>query len=118
MSNPSPIDPTALETMLEMVGGDQTFVADLIDTYLADSPALFADLHKALETSDAVLLRRTAHTLKSNSENFGATQLAAIARTLEERGKQNEFNEVDELLASATTEYTRVEAALIAARPV
>jgi HPt (histidine-containing phosphotransfer) domain-containing protein len=113
----NPIDPTALEAMLAMVGGDQAFVADLIDTYLADSPALFADLHKAFATNDAVLLRRIAHTLKSNSENFGATQLAAIARALEERGKQNEFSQVSDLITTAATEYARVEAALIAARP-
>jgi HPt (histidine-containing phosphotransfer) domain-containing protein len=116
MADANPIDSHALEAMLEMVGGDTAFLAEMIDTYLADSPQLLDDLGRAVAAEDAELLRRVAHSLKSNSEGFGAMALAAIARRLEELGKAKALEGAAALLAEATAEYERVQAALRVAR--
>ena len=117
MADTNPINPEALEIMLQMVGGDTAFLAEMIDTYLADSPQLLTDLGQAVAAGDAELLRRAAHSLKSNSENFGAHALAAIARALEELGKRGELAGAAALVAKGTAEYERVQPALLAARP-
>ena len=117
MADNSPLDPAALETMLQMVGGDTAFLAEMIDAYLADSPQLLAELRQALNTRDPELLRRAAHSLKSNSENFGAHTLAALARKLEELGKTGSLADAYHLTEQVGAEYEQVRRALEIARP-
>jgi HPt (histidine-containing phosphotransfer) domain-containing protein len=113
----NPINPEALDAMLEMLGGDTAFLAEMIDSYLADSPQLLANIQRAVASGDAELLRRMAHSLKSNSEGFGATTLAALARHLEDLGRVGDTASASALLADVISEYGRVQTALIAVRP-
>ena len=59
------------------------FVAELIDTFAEDARELIATLRRALAETDVDAFRRAAHSLKSNGETLGATELAALARELE-----------------------------------
>jgi histidine phosphotransfer protein HptB len=59
------------------------FVAELVDTFAEESPQILADLRSALLAGDAERFRRAAHSLKSNSNTFGASALGELARTLE-----------------------------------
>ena len=117
MTDARVLDPTALQAMLDMVGGDTAFLAEMIATYLVDSPQLLADLGQAVAGGNADLLRRSAHSLKSNSAGFGAHTLATLARQLEDIGKQGSTDGAAPMLAEAGAEYERVQAALLAARP-
>ncbi len=72
-------------TELQDAAGTE-FVADLVDTYLEDAPALIAELRSARAAADADRFRRAAHSLKSNSHTFGASALGALARELELKG--------------------------------
>ncbi len=110
---PDPIlDPTALDTLLATVGGDHAFFGEMIDTFLADSPKLIAAMHVALQSKNAQDLRRAAHTLKSNSANFGATNLSQSARELEEMAKAGTLTGVTEKIMGIESEYARVQMAL------
>ena len=62
------------------------FVAELVDTFLEEAPLMLAELRAARAASNADTFRRAAHSLKSNSQTFGATTLAALARSLELAG--------------------------------
>ena len=79
----SPLDAAALEHLLEITGGDQEFVDELVDTYLDDGRAQLAAMRAAADADDPVALLRPAHTLKSSSANVGALDLAELCRTLE-----------------------------------
>ena len=59
------------------------FVAELVDTFLAEAPLMLDDLRSALAAGDKDRFRRAAHSLKSNSNTFGASTLGAMARSLE-----------------------------------
>ena len=59
------------------------FVAELVDTFLQEAPAMLADLRRALAARDVDTFRRAAHSLKSNGNTFGALALGALARDLE-----------------------------------
>ena len=80
----NPIDQTTFDDLRETAGAD--FVAELVDTFLEEAPAMLADLRSARAAADADRFRRAAHSLKSNSHTFGAMALGALAREVELRG--------------------------------
>jgi HPt (histidine-containing phosphotransfer) domain-containing protein len=69
---------------------------------------MLAELRAAQAAGAADAFRRAAHSLKSNSNTFGATRLGALARDLELGGLIADTGPLDALDA----EYQRVAAAL------
>jgi CheY-like chemotaxis protein/HPt (histidine-containing phosphotransfer) domain-containing protein len=106
------LDPDAVATLLELVGGEKALVVELIDSFLEEAPPLFTQLRNSVEQSDAAGLRMAAHTLKSSSTDFGATTLAELCRELEEMGKNGTLEGAAELVAQAEAEYERVQTGL------
>lgn len=80
------IDARIFTELQDSAGAD--FVAELVQTFLEDAPALLQTLRQALQSGDEAAFRRAAHTLKSNGNTFGALGLAELARELEQRGQQ------------------------------
>jgi HPt (histidine-containing phosphotransfer) domain-containing protein len=78
------IDPATFAGLGEMAGAE--FVGELVDTFLEEAPRMLAELREAYAAHDAERFRRTAHSLKSNSNTFGATRLGIAARDLELNG--------------------------------
>src|SRR6185503_19357216 len=64
------LDQTTLDNLVATTDAD--FVRELVDTFLDDSPRLLADMRQALADGNAETLRRSAHSLKSNSASLGA----------------------------------------------
>src|SRR6478736_3149205 len=77
----SVIDGAAFEELQQTAGTE--FVTELVDTFLTEAPLMLAELRSALANGNGERFRRAAHALKSNSNTFGATALAAHARQLE-----------------------------------
>jgi len=112
MGNQDVIDGEVLNTLLESVGGDGEFLAELLDTYFADTPQQFTTMHNAISQNNAEEFRRAAHSLKSNSANFGAIRLSEQAKILEDFGKSGSLDQAGTLLADAEAEYSKVKIAL------
>ena len=112
MGNVEVIDRAVLDSLLESVGGDGEFLAELLDTYYVDTPQQFAAMHEALDTGNTEDFRRAAHSLKSNSANFGAMGLSATAKNLEEMGKTGRLEDAATHLEDAEAEYMEVKSAL------
>ncbi|MEK7123195.1 MAG: Hpt domain-containing protein, partial [Patescibacteria group bacterium] len=53
---------------------------------------LLAAMHAALAGKDVESFRRNAHSMKSNANTFGATELAALAKELEGMGKEGNLD--------------------------
>ncbi len=70
------------------------------------------DLRRALAAKDADKFRRAAHSLKSNSNTFGALTLGAMARELELGGLAKVVESGGQPLDALAQEYSRVAAAL------
>jgi HPt (histidine-containing phosphotransfer) domain-containing protein len=100
------LDPAALEALREL--GDEAFVSDLVDTFVADAPPLLA----ALRGSEVEEVRRAAHTLKSNGATFGATKFSELCRQLEEQAKAGDLTGAAELADRIDQEYAVVVAEL------
>ena len=43
------LDPAAMERLWDLAGGDETFLVELMDTFLEDAPQLLADIRQAVE---------------------------------------------------------------------
>jgi HPt (histidine-containing phosphotransfer) domain-containing protein len=110
------LDLATIGELLDAVGGDHTFVDELVDTFLADAPALLVAIDEALAADDAPSLVGPAHTLKGNSLTLGALELAAVARALEEEGRQGDLSRATDDAERARAELGRVAEALRGAR--
>jgi two-component system sensor histidine kinase/response regulator len=71
-----------------------------------------ANIRRAAEAGDLDGLRRSAHSLKSNSAEFGATALSSLSRELEEMARNRSLEGAMEKVVSAEKEYQRVRGAL------
>lgn len=89
------IDPTIFEELKQMSGED--FINELIDAFLDDAPIMLAQMREALAANDVETFRRNAHSLKSNANTFGATELALLAKELEFMAKENNLDIGDRL---------------------
>jgi HPt (histidine-containing phosphotransfer) domain-containing protein len=106
----STIDQATFDELKESAGSD--FVHELVDTFLAEAPGMLADLRRAFTDADAERFRRIAHTLKSNSNTFGALTLGALARNLELGGLPVAGQASAAKLDALGEEYDRVARAL------
>ena len=86
----SVIDKAAFEELKQMSGAD--FINELIDAFLDDGPHMINQMEVALQTRDVESFRRNAHSLKSNANTFGATELGNLARELEMMGKEKNLD--------------------------
>jgi HPt (histidine-containing phosphotransfer) domain-containing protein len=73
----------ALDKLLDLIGGDQESLAELIESFLDESPLLVEQMRRAAESGDRSGLGRAAHTLKSSARDFGANQLSALCAAME-----------------------------------
>ncbi len=110
------LDPEAMTRLLDITGGDQGFVDELIDTFIEDATTQIDALRAAASASDAEAMVRPAHSLKSNAANVGATELGDLARGLEADGRTGAVPDVDARVASVEKEFAAVRHALLAER--
>ncbi len=111
------IDTGALDALREMTGDDPAFMAEMIDAYFDDTASLLAAMRAALAAGDVEVLRRAAHSLKSNSATFGALGLSRLCRELEERGKNGALDGAAALVDQVEAAYGEVEPAPRSVRP-
>jgi signal transduction histidine kinase/DNA-binding response OmpR family regulator/HPt (histidine-containing phosphotransfer) domain-containing protein/PAS domain-containing protein len=110
------LDPTALENLISMLGGEFEFLVELIDSFLEDAPQLLIELEQHVKAGDAAGVRQVAHSLKSNGADFGATTFSNLCKELEMIGRSGTVDGAADLAAQIVAEYDRVEAALTAIR--
>ncbi len=113
MTSPT-IDHATFDALRETTGAD--FVAELVHTFLEEAPTMLEELRAAFAAGDADTFRRAAHSLKSNSNTFGALALGALARELELGGIPKAAEGGGRPLDALEQEYSRVAAALIELR--
>ena len=101
MTEPT-IDLATFTELQEAAGAE--FVNELVGTFLEEAPTMLAELRNAQAVGLTDVFRRVAHSLKSNSNTFGATRLGEMARDLELGGMISDAAPLDAIEA----EYKRV----------
>ncbi len=105
MTQPT-IDTATFDELKATAGAD--FAVELVDTFLTEAPLMIAELRRAFAAGDADTFRRTAHSLKSNGNTFGAHTFATMAKALELGGMAPVRTEGGAPLDALDSEYARV----------
>ena len=92
------------------------FVAELVDTFFEEAPLMLAELRSARAAGNDERFRRAAHSLKSNSQTFGAMALGQMARALELAGPSSDAQQDAAALDALDAAYAQAAAALQALR--
>jgi HPt (histidine-containing phosphotransfer) domain-containing protein len=78
------LDTGVIAELRAATGDDDEFIAELIESYLAEGQANVDSLSAAAGGNDLAVFARAAHTLKSTSATVGAMRLSELCRGLEE----------------------------------
>ena len=103
------LDTVALNELKQIMGDE---FSTLIETFENDSVIRIQSIKDAVAGGNPDDIRRAAHSFKGSASNMGATALADLCRTMEERGHNGSAEGCDQLLEQIVTEYAHVQAAL------
>ncbi len=109
------LDERVLDELVATTGDDASFVRELVQTFLAETPEQMQAIDAAVEADDADALVRPAHTLKSSSATVGAMRLSSVARELEMAGRSGSLEpSAREHVETAHTEWRAASSAFAA----
>ena len=111
---PDPLDPTALDELVAMAGGDPAFLGELLDDFSTDADQYAAELDAAVAAGDDAAMVRPAHSLKSNALNFGARQLAELCRAVEHDAQEGAVPDAARASRRSRPSWSAVEACAVA----
>lgn len=113
-----PIERAALVNLRTIGGGDDEFVAEIVQMFREDTPPQFDELEAAAKALDCVRLGKVAHGLKGSAGNFGAKHFRTLTERIEEISRSGDLGPAPAAIADLRAEYERVMAALDAAMPL
>ena len=102
------LDSAAIDSLLDLLGGDVEALGEVIDAFLEEAPARIAEVRSGGESADAPLAGRAAHTLKSNALTFGASRLGALALQAEAAARDGDLATVRTLVPELDAEWLRM----------
>jgi len=106
------IDQRAIARLLEVTGGDPEFLQEMIEEFDNTAPGLVESMRQAAMAGDLDRLRISAHTLKSNSREFGAFTLGTLCETLEHACRDGMLAEPGTIIAEIHREVDMARSAL------
>lgn len=107
------LDASALERLRDTLGKQaDILLPTLVKSFIDDGTKLLNEASQALQQKNAQDLRRVAHTLKSNGATFGAMMLTAVAKQLEQLGREGQFEGAAELIERAGCEFVKAKTEL------
>lgn len=77
------ISPQALERMKDLIGGDVTVLAEILQSFIDEAEPLAAAVLSAARDGRLDTLGRAAHTIKSSARDFGDAELAELCAAIE-----------------------------------
>ena len=104
------IDMQVFNELKDTLGDD--YIYELLVTLFEEAPKNILEMTTAFSNGDADTFRRSAHTLKSNAQSFGATSLWKLCNDLEKLARQGQLNQVEDMLDTLQVEYQKAVDAL------
>ena len=98
------LDVRLLEEIAAIGAGE---LRKLVDMYLTRADELLKGLHVAIEAGAATEVRRLAHGLAGSSVVCGVTAVVPPLRALEQRGREGQLSDADQLLAQTVAPVAR-----------
>ena len=102
------------EELMDRIGNDVEFLAELVEVYRKEYPNQLAAARKAIASGDAEGLTRAGHALRGALANLAATGSAAAASSLEQMGMEGDLSmaavELDELESEMASVLAQLQA--------
>jgi HPt (histidine-containing phosphotransfer) domain-containing protein len=107
------LDANALYALLDVIGGDEGSLVELIESFEVEGPKLLQQMNDAGAKSNLEDLKRAAHTMKSSARDFGTMELSRLCETLEHRCRAGDLPSVPALVDAIRPEFALTIDALI-----
>ena len=98
--------------MLKAFADDWEFFKEAVGMFSSDYPPMIDTIRKSITDKDWNTLYRTAHALKGMSGNFQAEDAASAALRLEEKGRDEDFSDIEKDFDVLVGELAKLEKAL------
>ena len=99
-------------TMLERLGDDEELLVEILDLFVSDAPEQLSSLEQAMETGEAELVTRHAHTLKGQAANIAAARMQQVSLEVELAGKEGNLALASELVPKVRCVFEELLAVL------
>jgi CheY-like chemotaxis protein len=107
--SPNETLPIDLVSVMERIGGDASFLNQLIDLYIEEFVAKYELLRKAVKQRDFKAIETIGHSLKGSSGNLSLNGLYVISSDLEVSGKEKDTEQVTILLERLIKEFGKLQ---------
>jgi len=101
--------PINRQEVLERIGGDESFLQELLAIYREEFEKKYAELEKAVGEKDFKTIREAGHYLKGASANLSLPALREAAWKMEQAGASSDLKAAGEALGSLKTEFRRLQ---------
>jgi len=106
LKNRLPID---IASALDRIGGDKSFLYDLVMIFIEDFLEKFKNLKKAVEGQDFETIKDIGHNLKGSSANLSLPCLQEISFEIETAGRERDIEKARENLPLLEEEFYRLK---------
>ncbi len=103
------IPPVDYPSVLERIGGDKSFLEELLNLYFEDFSEKYGQLQKAIEQKNFDLIRELGHSLRGSSANLSLTFLQETSSHLEVAGRERNVEKAKKALALLEQEFERLK---------
>ena len=93
----------------DIANGDNEFLMELVDIFLAQIPDFISKMKSSLEMNDWPVLAREAHTAKSSVLTFGMEETGILLKSIQLKVDAKELKEVPDMVSQA---FQQMEAAI------
>ena len=112
MDNLKDQGPIDLDSVLERVGGDESFLQELLDIYIEDFIEKLVQLEQAIAQSDFNNIKEIGHSLKGSSGNLSLNGLYETAYGIELSGGENNIEQAKLLFIRLKEEFKKLKSFL------
>ena len=103
-----------MDSVLERIGGDESFFQELLDIYIEDFIEKFTHLQQAIAHADFNNIKEIGHSLKGSSGNLSLTSLHETAYSIELSGRENDLDRAKHMFMRLHEEFKKLKDSLSA----
>jgi len=108
-TNPKSTGPIDLSSVMERIGGDESFLQELIEIYIDDFVEKYSQLKQAIQRGKFGIIKEVAHSLKGASGNLSLTDLQETSYSLELSGKEKNIEQAKKSFLRLGEEFERLK---------
>ncbi len=103
------IPPIDYPSVLERIGGDKSFLKELLNLYFEDFSEKYGQLQKAIEQKKFDLIHELGHSLRGSSANLSLTFLQETSFHMEVAGRERNVEKAKKALALLEQDFKRLK---------